>query len=65
MTRQELMAFGDGTNDLAMFQVVGQAVVMDNASEAIKAQADYVTLSNQEDGVAHALLHYLPSLQDK
>ena len=65
LTRQELMAFGDGTNDLAMFQVVGQAVVMANASEAIKAQADYVTLSNQEDGVAHALLHYLPSLQDK
>ena len=65
LTRQELMAFGDGTNDLAMFQVVGQAVVMANASEAIKAKADYVTLSNQEDGVAHALLNYLPSLQDK
>ncbi|MBF0936179.1 HAD family hydrolase [Abiotrophia sp.] len=65
LTRQELMAFGDGTNDLAMFQVVGQAVVMANASEAIKAQADYVTLSNQEDGVAHALLHYLPSIQGK
>ena len=36
---------------------------MANASEAIKAQADYVTLSNEQDGVAHSLLHYLPSLQ--
>lgn len=52
---QEMMALGDGENDLAMFAVSGQAVAMGNASPGVKAAAARVTLSNHEDGVAEAI----------
>lgn len=51
----EIMAFGDSYNDLEMLRYAGTAVVMGNARAEIKAVADYVTLSNNEDGVADAL----------
>lgn len=50
-----MMALGDGENDLAMFAVSGCPVAMGNASEAVKAAAVQVTLSNREDGVATAI----------
>ena len=53
--REEIMACGDGGNDYKMLQAVGFAVAMDNASDEIKAIADYVTLSNNDDGVAYAI----------
>lgn len=65
LNQEELLAFGDGHNDVPMFQAVGTVVVMDNASEEIKRHADYVTKSNQEDGVAYFLANQLADLQNK
>lgn len=51
----ELMAFGDGYNDLSMLRLAGMGVAMDNAVEELKQEADFVTLSNENDGVAYAI----------
>lgn len=48
----EFMAFGDDTNDIEMIQAAGVGVAMDNAIPQLKAVANRVTLSNDEDGVA-------------
>lgn len=53
--REEMIAVGDGFNDLSMIEYAGLGVAMGNAPEEIKSKADYVTLSNDEDGVAHVL----------
>lgn len=60
--RRHLIAFGDAENDLSMIDFAGVGVAMGNAVEPLKAIADHVTLSNLEDGIAHALLNYLPEL---
>lgn len=53
--REEIMAFGDGNNDLKMLQTVGFGVAMGNGTAEVKEAADYITLSNEEDGVAKAI----------
>lgn len=52
----QTVAFGDGGNDIAMLRAAGIGVAMGNASDTVKSNADYVTVSVDEDGVAHALL---------
>ena len=51
----ETMAFGDGGNDIAMLKHAGIGVAMGNASDEVKACADMVTDSVDEDGVEKAL----------
>jgi len=51
----DTMAVGDNYNDVSMFDTAKYSVAMGNAKEEIKALCTYVTLSNDEDGVAHAL----------
>lgn len=55
LTPKDMMAFGDGYNDLSMLRLAGMGVAMANAAPEVRAEADFVTLSNEEDGVAHAL----------
>lgn len=55
ITREEIMACGDGGNDLEMIKTVGFGVAMENAIDEVKAAADYITCSNEEDGVAKAI----------
>jgi hypothetical protein len=55
----QTMGFGDGENDLTMMTMAGIGVAMGNGMEAAKKAADYITLSNDEDGVAAALEHFL------
>lgn len=55
----EVMAFGDGLNDLTMLQAAGVGVAMGNAAEEIQQKADLVTSSNLEDGVAEAIERYI------
>lgn len=57
-TAAEAMAFGDGGNDVAMVRDAGIGVAMGNACEALKAVADYVALSVDDDGIEHALKYY-------
>ncbi len=52
ISREEIMAFGDAANDHSMLKLAGTGVAMANADEETKAVADYVTGSNDEDGVA-------------
>lgn len=52
---KETMACGDSENDIDILKAAGIGVAMANASEVTKEAADYVTLSNEEDGVAHAI----------
>lgn len=53
------MAFGDSYNDMNMLEEAGIGVAMGNASEEIKAAADVITLSNDEDGVADMVIRKL------
>jgi Cof subfamily protein (haloacid dehalogenase superfamily) len=53
--REELMAFGDGYNDISMIEYAGMGVAMSNGNELIKEKADYVAPSNDEGGIAHVL----------
>ena len=55
---QESMAFGDGENDLSMLRHAGVGVAMGSASEDVKAGADYVTGTVDEDGIVQALAHF-------
>ena len=60
LTRENLMAVGDGMNDLPMLRFAGVGVVMANADPAVKAEADAVTTAdNDHDGVAEAIEQYI------
>lgn len=52
MTREDLIACGDAYNDLGMIRFAGLGVAMGNAQECVKNAADYITDSNEADGVA-------------
>ncbi len=54
----ETMAFGDGGNDISMLKFVNIGVAMGNASDNVKAAADYVTDSVDDDGIQKALIHF-------
>lgn len=58
ITREEIMACGDGMNDLEMLREVGFGVAMENAVQPVKDAADYVTDSNENDGVAKAIVKF-------
>lgn len=47
-----IMAFGDGQNDISLIETAGIGVAMDNATPEVKAAADSIALSNNDDGVA-------------
>lgn len=55
--RKDTVAFGDGGNDKSILQAAGTGVAMGNAPDDVKAVADYVTASVDEDGIARALKH--------
>ena len=56
--REATMGFGDGENDLSMIQMAGIGVAMKNGEESVKVAADYVTVTNNEAGVAKAICHF-------
>ena len=56
--REETIAFGDGENDISMLEYAGIGVAMGNSSDKVKASADYVTASVDEDGIARAVEHF-------
>lgn len=59
LKRENLMACGDGLNDLTMLKFAGLGVAMENACQQAKHIADVITASNDEDGVAVAVNKYI------
>lgn len=55
---EEVMAFGDEQNDIKMIEFAGLGVAMGNACDKLKAVADEITLTNNEDGIAHIINKY-------
>ena len=56
--REEVMAFGDGGNDVEMIEYAGIGVAMGNAMPDVRKHADYVTSTVDEDGIVAALRHF-------
>lgn len=54
----DTMAFGDGGNDIPIIRQAGIGVVMGNGGDDVKAVADYVTASVDDDGIEKALRHF-------
>lgn len=57
MKREDVIAFGDGANDMEMLDFAGTSVVMGNAPGYIKEHASYVTSDLNKDGIYHAMKH--------
>lgn len=57
--QEEIICIGDAGNDVDMIEFAGLGVAMGNAFEEVKNVADYITLSNEEDGVAHVIEKYI------
>ncbi|MDR2146125.1 MAG: Cof-type HAD-IIB family hydrolase [Tannerella sp.] len=58
LSKDEVMAIGDGGNDISMIQYAGVGVAMGNGGEEVKLAADYVTATVDEDGVGQALRRF-------
>lgn len=56
---EEVMAIGDGENDLKMLHMAGIGVAMGNGKTAVKSIADYVTADNNHSGVAQAIEEFI------
>lgn len=56
---KEIIAMGDSENDLSMIRSAGLGIAMGNAGDKIKKEADFVTLTNNEDGVAYAINKFI------
>ena len=59
ISREEMIACGDGFNDLSMIKYAGLGVAMQNAQEIVREHADYITRSNDNDGVAHVIEEFI------
>lgn len=53
--KEDIFAFGDEKNDIEMLEVAGTGIAMGNANDFVKSIADFVTKSNDDDGIVHAL----------
>lgn len=59
INKELVISFGDDINDIPMLKASGTGVAMGNAAPAVKSIADYITSSNDEDGVAEYIENYL------
>lgn len=57
--QEEMIACGDGYNDLSMIEFAGLGVAMENAVLPVRKAADYITYSNNEDGVGHVVERFM------
>jgi Cof subfamily protein (haloacid dehalogenase superfamily) len=59
LSKDQMISCGDGYNDVSMIQYAGMGVAMANAQEIVKNAADFITLSNDEDGIAHVINEFM------
>ncbi len=57
--QEEVIAIGDGYNDISMIKYAGLGVAMENAQQAVKDVADYITLSNDDDGICKVIEEFI------
>ena len=57
--QEEVMAIGDGENDVEMLRFAGLGVAMENANNYVKENADYITTSNNNDGVGKVIEKFI------
>ena len=57
--KEEIIVMGDGSNDLSMFECAGLKIAMENANEELKERADFITASNNDNGVAKAIQKFV------
>lgn len=55
LSREQMVCCGDGFNDISMIEYAGLGVAMRNAQPAVQACADYITASNDEDGIVQVI----------
>ena len=55
LDKDNAYAFGDGYNDLSLIEYCGYGVAMENAVDEVKERANYITLSNNDNGIAYCL----------
>lgn len=59
LTRENAICCGDGFNDISMIKYAGVGVAMGNAQPAVKAAADYITGTNDEDGLVQVMDEFI------
>ena len=59
LTRENAICCGDGYNDISMIEYAGTGVAMGNAQPVVKESADFITKSNDEDGILHVVNLYM------
>lgn len=59
MSRDEMICCGDSFNDITMIECAGLGVAMANAQEVVKASADYITASNDDDGIVEVVEKFM------
>lgn len=59
LSKDQMISCGDGYNDVTMIQYAGMGVAMANARDQVKEVADYITKSNDNDGVAHVINEFM------
>ena len=62
---EEMIAIGDGHNDIPMITYAGLGIAMENAEEELKEKADFITLSNDCDGVGYAIKKFILEGREK
>ncbi len=65
MTRENAICCGDGFNDVSMIKYAGIGVAMGNAQPAVKEAADYITATNDEDGLVQVIEKFILSRQEQ
>lgn len=58
VSRNEIIAFGDQENDISMLEFSEIGVAMGNSTELVKSFSNYTTGTNDQDGIADALVHF-------
>ena len=59
LKQEQMICCGDGFNDITMIEFAGLGVAMANAQEVVKKSADYITSSNNEDGIVAVIRKFL------
>lgn len=59
LTADSMICCGDGYNDVSMIEYAGLGVAMENAQPIVKQRADFITRSNDEDGILHVINEFM------